>query len=68
MFWMRNKENKFPIHTLILRHAIWTQIRVHSQGQIQDFLIGGSNLQTGFDLLILLDNLLFFPDFSENSP
>ena len=27
------------------------------------FLDGGSNLQRGFDLLILPDNLLIFPDF-----
>ena len=33
------------------------------QGRIQDFLIGGSNLQRGFDLLILPDYLLIFPDF-----
>ena len=38
------------------------------QGQIQDFLIEGSNLQTGLDLTILSEYLLFFPDFSENSP
>ena len=34
---------------------------------IQNFLIRGSNLQRGFDLLILPDCSLFFPDFSENS-
>ena len=37
-------------------------------GWIQDFLIGGSNLQRGFDLLISLDYLSILPDFSENSP
>ena len=26
MFWMRNKENNFPIRTLIWRPAVWTQI------------------------------------------
>ena len=31
------------------------------QGRIQDFLIGGSNLQKGFDLLIVPDYFLFFP-------
>ena len=39
-----------------------------SQGQIQDFLKVGSNLQRGFDLLTVPDYLLFFPDFSEHSP
>ena len=34
------------------------------QGRIQDFFIGGSNLQRGLDLLILPDYLLYFPDFS----
>ena len=38
------------------------------QGLIQDFLIGGSNLQSGFELLFLPDYLLICPDFSENSP
>ena len=40
------------------------------KGGIQDFLRGGSNLQRGFDLLNLpvTVNLLFFPDFSKNSP
>ena len=33
-------------------------------GWIQDFLTGVSNLQRGFDLLILPDYLLYFPDFS----
>ena len=31
-------------------------------------MLGVSNLQRGFDLLILPDYLLDFPDFSENSP
>ena len=31
-----------------------------TQGQIQDFLKGGSNLQRGFHLLILTDYLLIF--------
>ena len=39
-----------------------------AQGRIQDFLIGGSSLQTGFNLTILSEYLLLFPDFSENSP
>ena len=39
-----------------------------TQGLVQDFLKGGSNLQRGFDLLILHDYQLFFKDFSENSP
>ena len=30
---------------------------------LQDFLIQGSNLQRGLDLLIVPDNLLYFPDF-----
>ena len=38
------------------------------QGWIQDFLREGSNLQRGFNLLNFPDNLLIFPDFSENSP
>ena len=29
---------------------------------LQDFLIRGSNLQRGLDLLIVPDNLLHFPD------
>ena len=29
-------------------------------GQLQDFFIGGSNLQKGFDLLIVPDYLIFF--------
>ena len=33
------------------------------QGQIQEFLKRGSNLQRGLDLLILPDNLFIFPDF-----
>ena len=46
---------------------------IPKQGQIQDFLIGGSNLQRGgggggSDLLILPDYLLIFPDFSKNAP
>ena len=41
----------------------------HHQGRIQDFLIGGSNLQVGvFDLFILPDYSLIFLIFSENSP
>ena len=31
-----------------------------NQGQIQDFLKGGSNLQRGFDLLIVPNYLQFF--------
>ena len=30
------------------------------QGRIQDFLIGGLNLQRGFDLLVVADYLLIF--------
>ena len=30
---------------------------------LQDFLIRGSNLQRVLDLLIVPDNLLYFPDF-----
>ena len=41
---------------------------LHIQGQIQDFLIGGSNLQKGVDLLNVPEYLLFFPDFSEYYP
>ena len=43
---------------------------LYLQGLIQDFLIGGPNLQrgVGFDLLILPDNLLFFLGFPENYP
>ena len=40
-------------------------------GAIQDYLIGGSNLQRGcggFVLLILPDYLFIFLDFSENYP
>ena len=36
------------------------------EGRIQDFLIGGSYLQRGFNLLNFSDNLLIFPDFSAN--
>ena len=43
------------------------QYRLKYQGRIQDLLIGGSNLQWGFDLLILPHYLLSFPNFSENS-
>ena len=28
----------------------------------------GSNLQRGFDLVIVPDYLILYPDFSENSP
>ena len=35
--------------------------------KFQNFLIGGQNFEGGFDLLILPEYLLFFPDFSENS-
>ena len=35
------------------------------QGRIQDFFIGGSNLQRGVDLLIVPDYLLFFLNFLE---
>ena len=38
------------------------------QGQIQDFLIGGKFYNGGFDLIILPDDLLLYPDFFENSP
>ena len=42
------------------------------QGRIQDFLIGGSNLQRGggggVNLLIVTDYLIFLPDYSKNSP
>ena len=31
-------------------------------------MLGGSNLQRGFDLLILPGYLFDFPDLSENSP
>ena len=46
--------------------AVWNRI----QGWIQDFLIAkGSILQSrwGFDLFIVPDYLLFFPEFSEMS-
>ena len=36
------------------------------QLRIQDFLIGGSTLQRGVDLLMLHDYLLIFPDFLKN--
>ena len=46
----------------------WPSYDGVGQGRIQDFLIGGSNLQGGggFDSLILPD-CYFFPDFFENS-
>ena len=37
-----------------------------NQGQFQDFLRRGSNLQREINLLILPDYSLFFPDLSEN--
>ena len=46
---------------------IATGVNDMSQGRIQNFLIGGSNLQRGFDLLIVPDYLLFFSEFSGNS-
>ena len=43
-------------------------INVVFQGRMQDFLIAVQIYKGGFDLLILYDFLLIFPDFSENSP
>ena len=37
MFWMRNKENKFPIHTLIWRPEIHKYLRQYGPAQDGDF-------------------------------
>ena len=48
---------------LVLGKYLWPGFNGHTtKGRIQDFLIGGSIF------FIVPDYLLFFPDFSENSP
>ena len=46
----------------------YRRVKQPLQRQIQDFLIGGSDLQMRFDILVLPDYLFTFADFSENSP
>ena len=42
--------------------------KVAHQGRIHNFLIGGSNLQMGVQLINLPNYLLIFTDISEKSP